>query len=181
MTNHHPFQETRNYQVYEQAVFVGLINRHFSISFISPRKKSIVAKQFLTVKAFWARNDVIEFNRFIQRRVKEIREYAIRHGTPEKTAIRRGENNKIVESLHFMLDFLRELGYKSETTTIGGKNGNARTEMIDSISFDNKRHDKKEIERMGILINDYIYKQFGLNNEIVINRMDETINKYLNN
>ncbi|ELP91607.1 hypothetical protein EIN_129870 [Entamoeba invadens IP1] len=180
MTDVNPFRETRNYRVYEQGVLLAILNRHFSITLVSPKKRSVVAKQFLTVRYLKKQTDVVDVEDFIQRRLKEIQTNAIKLGTPEKTATRRGENTRIVESIHILIDIVRELGYRTESKVNEGRNGNVSTETIVTIYIDKKVLKKEDIVRNGLAINNFLDSLLVANETIIISKFDKTLDALLN-
>ena len=145
------FLRLRNYQAEQQAVLIGLLNQQCDITLVKPFKKSVVSKQFQWIESIeFSNGDTVELDKLIENRCNMLRSNDLNEGVMKKTAKRRYENNKYVESLHYLRDMLLELGYFFNTVYSVGEHGRITTETIDEIFKDGKLlMDKKSIEDKG--------------------------------
>ena len=151
------FKQTRNYQVSQQGVLLALINRHFALTLAAPKKKSVVAQQMIVITTLKRNDDVVLVDEFIQRRLLEIQRHDLEQGVTKKTAVRRGENNRIAEINHLLIDILREFGYSFNTKTTDGKNGTLKTETVYSVSYKGEIiFTRSLIQSIGLEINKYL-------------------------
>ncbi|ELP94741.1 hypothetical protein EIN_340790 [Entamoeba invadens IP1] len=173
----------KTYQVSQQAILLALINKHFSIALMLPKKRAITGRQFLCVKTIKNGNDVIEIDNFVHQRMKEYNNYATSIGIPMKTITRRGENNRIVENIHILLDILVELGYHFQTKVSTGKNYSLKFDTIKSFQLGKFSFNKNTIGQKGILINSYLNNLIATNNNrgqtVIVEKNDVNIEKFL--
>ena len=151
------FKAVRNNQVYQQAIFIWLLNSHFDITIKTPLKKANVFEQILRVDKIKSESDEIFMNEVVERRIKTIFVHDIKNGVSEKTGIRRTENNRITEGLHLMIDILREMGYFFNSKIGNGKKGTVKTETVEAVFLSNKVIiTRNDIQAKGKLINSKI-------------------------
>ncbi|ELP89033.1 hypothetical protein EIN_164330 [Entamoeba invadens IP1] len=131
------FIEVRNNQVYEAAVLLYLINKHFNIEMIIPQKKAVVYEQFFLVERIWSGEDKVDVRKFVNKRCDERIEFEISEGVSFKTARRRRNTNVFTETINMFVDFLREMGYFVETKVCGGKRVQFKEEYITAIFYGN--------------------------------------------
>ena len=176
-----PFRNKRNYQVSQQCVFLALLNQYFDIKVKSPPKCSTVAQQFIRIDKLYQTVDgksenELEIENFINARCRRLYELDLEKGITKKTANRRSETNRITETVHYLMDLLREFDYFFNVTIIDGKKGTLRVENV----VDTRFHplcstyivmNKESILSCGQAINNAICTVVGCTkNSIVFNR-----------
>ncbi|GAT96857.1 hypothetical protein CL6EHI_137230 [Entamoeba histolytica] len=152
-SSRYKFTKWRNYQALQEAFFIGLLNQFATITICKPSKKTTVTIQFIKIQSIQLERqyDEIPFSSFIAERCKKRKSNDIKLGVPEKTAQRRFENNKFSEALHFL-------------------------ETVHSVYYNNKmKYSKKDIEKKGKAVNDYLCHAFKDNSQIKIKLRDEKI------
>ena len=153
------FLKLRSFQVYQQCILLGLLNRHFEITIHIPSKRSIVTRQFFKVDELKNENDSIKVDEYVEQRCKEKFEKDLANGVSEKTARRRLDTNKITEQIHLYIDILSCLGYVFHSKYTSGKKGAQIVESIQQISFDDETITTCQIPLIGAKANDYICNQ----------------------
>ncbi|BFU19190.1 hypothetical protein, conserved [Entamoeba histolytica] len=177
-SSRYKFTKWRNYQALQEAFFIGLLNQFATITICKPSKKTTVTIQFIKIQSIQLERqyDEIPFSSFIAERCKKRKSNDIKLGVPEKTAQRRFENNKFSEALHFLVDILSEFGYFFQVSRTIGKNGTPTVETVHSVYYNNKmKYSKKDIEKKGKAVNDYLCHAFKDNSQIKIKLRDEKI------
>ncbi|ELP93242.1 hypothetical protein EIN_055970 [Entamoeba invadens IP1] len=132
------YQIYKNYQVFQESILIKLLLPYCDIVFCKPSKRTTTTFQFLYIKEIKFNNYSINVVDYIERRCTEISEMERRKGVKEKTTMRRFENNRFTECLHFLSDLLSEFGYFFNTTKSQGKNGIAKSETIQQIFKDGR-------------------------------------------
>ncbi|BFU23982.1 hypothetical protein EHI8A_174860 [Entamoeba histolytica HM-1:IMSS-B] len=173
------FRKTRNVQANQQSVFLALINKYFTITLISPKKRSTVAQQMVTIQNIQYKDDIVEVEEFIIRRLKEINVRDISNGVSSKTASRRWENNKIAEINNLLIDILKELGYSFNSKLTNGKSTTVKNEIVSSILFNGKLIlTSEQINIHGKSLNNSLNSLFVDNKIITLNRNDPFFNDF---
>ncbi|EKE41367.1 hypothetical protein ENUP19_0003G0050 [Entamoeba nuttalli] len=176
----HAFQRMRNYQVFQQAIFIALLSQFFEIVIRPPVKKSIVSFQLLRVDAIKLMKDVLSINDFIIARCKEKYKMDIKMGTLEKTAKRRSDTNRVTELLHLLQDLLREKGFIFISKFTDGKNGAQVIETITSIKGPNGLYlTQTDITKKGETISKYLNSEMSKSTRKFIPMNDKTLQSIL--
>ncbi|ELP89679.1 hypothetical protein EIN_452790 [Entamoeba invadens IP1] len=163
------FIEVRNNQVYESMVLLFLINNHYNISLRFPNKRATVFEQFMTIEKMWNDNEDIDVGRHIRERCIQRVSLDIANGVSGKTAERRKNTNVFIETLQFLVDLVRELGFFVQTEECGGKRGTLKEEYITAIYWQNQIvFDRKLIEKLGKEIVQFIGENDGKKKLIVL-------------
>ncbi|GAB1225082.1 hypothetical protein ENUP19_0241G0007 [Entamoeba nuttalli] len=176
------YREMRNYQVYQQALFLGILNQSSSMIIQKPIKKAIVTQQLVTVNSLqFSRDDQIAISDLIERRCKEMMKLDLSNGLREKTAIRRYETNKVTEVLHLLSDILNEFGFTFRTSKTTGKNKSAIAETVNVMYFKGRKaYSKQQITQIGMKINQYLYEKCAEGDgNTIIERNDPMIHSLL--
>ncbi|ELP94738.1 hypothetical protein EIN_340760 [Entamoeba invadens IP1] len=173
------FKKMRNYQVYQEAVFIALLSTFFEIVVRAPVKKSIVSLQLLRVEVIRSLRDVINVNDFVISRCKEKYKLDIKDGLLEKTAKRRTDTNRVSELLHFLQDVLRELGFGFVSKVTDGKNGAQVVETVYGIFGNGIELDQKDIIEKGKKINDFLNKRLGGMANLVLEKENEQLRNFI--
>ncbi|ELP88455.1 hypothetical protein EIN_229980 [Entamoeba invadens IP1] len=127
------FSRLRNSQVYQQAILLALINKHFQVKLLIPIKRSVLTLQLFKIEELTEGNDCIRVEDFVEKRCQEKFSNDVKQGIAEKTAKRRYETNRTTEQLHLLMDVLREFGYKFESRYTSGKKGAQKVETFNTI------------------------------------------------
>ncbi|KAL7712925.1 TATA-binding protein-associated phosphoprotein [Entamoeba marina] len=109
------YYSQRNYTVYQQAVFLAILNQHYELVLKQSSKRSVVTSQLVRVIKIGNINDTISVSSFIENRCMEKIEIDRLNGLNEKTIYRRFSRNKIVETHNLLVDLIREFGVTFES------------------------------------------------------------------
>ncbi|ELP91443.1 hypothetical protein EIN_155600 [Entamoeba invadens IP1] len=178
------FNENRNAQSCQQAVYIALLSSFFDITIKPPMKKTSVALQFLKIESLKKGNDCVRFDDVVDRRCQELYCRDVLCGVHEKTAKRRKETNKIVESLYLLIDILHECAttFSSSAT---GKRSLQHFEIIKEISFVSKTVNwslslnEEEFKNKGKELNNFFYEKVKLGKKYVLTTNDNVIQRFL--
>ncbi|EDR25626.1 hypothetical protein EDI_216040 [Entamoeba dispar SAW760] len=97
----------------QQALCIALLNEFCTETLIHPIKQATVTNQFFRVGTLeFSNNQVIDVYKKVKERCLQIYEEYISNGVSSKTAIRRGQNNRKIEEIHFYQSILQSFGYK---------------------------------------------------------------------
>ncbi|KAL7712678.1 Uncharacterized protein QTN25_009693 [Entamoeba marina] len=156
-----PYCDFKNYQVIQQAVMLAYLNQFADIE-LKKKKKSVTnIYQFMQVVSIsFSNGDNINFSDLISSKCIEMMKEEIEMGISETTAMRRFHKNRIVHSLHLLMDILSELGFFFNTYITNGKNGVVRAETIRSMFYDDKLLKKDDIVTIGKRIFKCLDEQF---------------------
>lgn len=172
--------DTRNYMVYLEGIFIVLLNQYIDITISKPTKKSIVTQQYLKVESVTIENEIVDVSELIEKRCKDILERDKRSGIKEGSAVRRFTLNKTTEIHHFLMDLLQLYGYYYDSKVVAGKNGAMKIEIAENIYFDKKRiFSKKEIFSIGEKINQMLYEMVMINKTIEIKKNNPVFQQFL--
>ncbi|ELP84841.1 hypothetical protein EIN_283970 [Entamoeba invadens IP1] len=154
------YKDIRNYQVYQQAVLLALLNQHAEIVLSPQKKKSNVTLPFFTVKSvIFNQTDRVELTHFVEKRCKKQMENDVANGISSKTALRRYKTNRVAENLHMVLDLLFEFDYLFVIKTTHGKNGANKLDTVTSCMLPNKVWmTQEQIVSVGMEINSNLSK-----------------------
>ena len=165
-------KRTRNRQVYEQALLIGLLNKYTNLMFRKTRCGD-VCDGFLRIDKLSLENgDEIDVSSFLRRRASEIYENDRKEGINEKTAKRRMQKNRRAECIHLYIDILSEFGYKFDIYEPKGKYGSRKLDYIKSMYYQNKRIniDENKLKELNDLLNTKVKNElFGI---VTINDRD---------
>ncbi|EDR30239.1 hypothetical protein EDI_284060 [Entamoeba dispar SAW760] len=124
----------REKKSFQQLLCIGLLSQHVSLVIKLPIKKSHVTMEFIKVKNIHFKNgEDLEIENFIIKRCNEIYNYDIANGIPLKTAQRRLEVNKKIETIHFLQDILLDYGYFFTLATEKGKKSTNKLNYITEV------------------------------------------------
>jgi len=181
-SDEHAFQKLRNYQVYQQAIFIALLNQFFELLVKAPVKRSVVSLQLLRIESIKYLSDIIGVNDFVMARCKEKYKKDISSGIGEKTAKRRSDTNRVTELLHLLQDLLREKGFAFHSKFTDGKNGAQIIETVCSIQGpDGFFISQQEIIHKGALISKYLTDKLVSSSEITLPKEDMMLRNILKN
>ncbi|KAL7723016.1 TATA-binding protein-associated phosphoprotein [Entamoeba marina] len=116
------YKHFRDYQAWQQAVYICLLNSVCEITFSKPVKSCKSTTQFFSIKQLKFENDIIDVENFLQLRSCDKLKRDRISGVPNKTASRRYDNNKFSECLHLLMDILIENGYFVNARKSNGRN-----------------------------------------------------------
>ncbi|ELP89146.1 hypothetical protein EIN_485080, partial [Entamoeba invadens IP1] len=104
--------ESRNYIVYQEGIFLSLLNKHCQLITISrPTKKAIVTKQYIKINTITINNETINVADLVEKRCRDRLEKDKTSGIKVGSAVRRFTLNKTTEVHHFLMDLLQLFGY----------------------------------------------------------------------
>ncbi|ELP91276.1 hypothetical protein EIN_152730 [Entamoeba invadens IP1] len=165
-----PYIEFKNYQVCQQATFLALLTQYADVT-ISVRGKK-TEKQIL---AFLQIGNVrlgdgtcFDCSSIVTQKCEELKMSEVHEGLSEQTAVRRYHKNRIVETLHLLIDTLFLLGVDFNTYTTDGKNGVVRAETVREIIFENVVVKTDEVTEIGKLVYNNITQRLKTQNEITL-------------
>ena len=145
------FKRTREYQTMSCSFMVNLLTQYFDVELEKPKKINIDAMPFLFIKSLSREHEVIDVEQVISNRVRCIYESDLAHGDSANKAQRRLVNNKIVETLHYLIDLLEMLGVE---ITVRSTTGNfyRKRDNIKSIKVGSRCYNKEDITTYGEMI-----------------------------
>ena len=178
------YSNHRNYQCFQQAILITLINNYADITVKRERKRSNTTVPFFTISNItFNKKDIIDFEIYIQKRCIEIKEYDLNHNVNMKTATRRYKTNRITEVIHTLIDILKIKNEKIETTKTRYKEGIKQSETMIGCEISGRMMKEYDIKKYGEEINMYLKNMIN-NDEIKIMKGDlyEKLKySYLNN
>ncbi|ELP86974.1 hypothetical protein EIN_317230 [Entamoeba invadens IP1] len=153
------FREVRNYQVFEQGMLLLLLNNVFTLKFRHHLKKANAFEQLLRIESIESANDVIEVEKFCEKRAKERQNVDISKGITEKTAKRRVESNRVNEMLQLFQDLLGEMGVFFTVKKSHGKKETVKRETIENVFLNGCCIDENMIRSYGKTVNEIVLKK----------------------
>ena len=171
------FRDTRNYQSQQECIYMALINRYFDISFIPHKKQSLVTVPFFRILKLNNEEDMIGFKELIEQRIVSRMNDEVSHGIVQKTAMRRCENYRLVDTLHVLNDILEIKGFSFDSRLTTGKKGTLKAESIYGVYDTNNifMFNQDDIARIGTELATYISSIESENGVCVIRMNDPTI------
>ena len=176
------FREIRNYQSQQESIYMSLINRTFDIVFISHKKPGLVTIPFFRILKLVNDNETIPFKEVVERRIAERLTVEIEEGSTTKTANRRCENYRLVDTLHLLNDILEIQGYTFDHHLSTGKKGTLKAESIYGV-YDlsgNYLFNQESIAEIGTELSAYIAQLSDENGVCTLRRNDPFIQHILN-
>ena len=164
------YSNHRNYQAFQQAILITLLNNYAVITVKKERKRSNVTVPFFTISSvIFNEIDEIDIDQYVQKRCIEIKEYDLTHNINPKTATRRYKTNRVTEVIHTLIDLLRIKDERIETTTTRYKEGVKQSETMIGCRIGGKNMREKEIKVYGEHVNTYLHERM-MNDEVRIER-----------
>ncbi|ELP92194.1 hypothetical protein EIN_381710 [Entamoeba invadens IP1] len=165
------FKCFRDSQAAEQAVFIALLSRHYSIEIKHPIKRSTVTNQVLNVSLIHFEHEIFNVSEFVDVRCSLLKTIDLATGFSEKSAQQRLSKNRIVEQQHFLIDILRELGYFCSGYICQGKLMTRPVEIVTTVARDNDiLLQSKEIIENGTKIAKFIDQKLSTNEVLYIEK-----------
>ncbi|BFU18878.1 hypothetical protein CL6EHI_039720 [Entamoeba histolytica] len=167
-------QYMRTLQSMLQCVLLTFLSKKCDIVIGRPHRKSRITQQFIKVKRFNFKDDIIDVQNYIRMRCNELVLLENKKGISEKTARRRCQMMKRQEVLHLTMDLLSFYGVFVTIETEEGEGIDGRIEV-----FNNKKIiiNRDSIEKIGTLISSFISDLLQTSNEIILRCVD--IKNYL--
>lgn len=176
------FREIRNYQSQQEAIYLGLLNKTFDIVFIAHKKPGLVTIPFFRILRLVNETETVGFKELIERRITERLEDEIAKGSTIKTANRRCENYRLVDTLHTLNDILEIQGYSFDSHVSTGKKGTLKAESIYGVYDQNGTYlfDQDDIAKTGSDLALYISQLQNENGICTLRRNDPMIQEIFN-
>ena len=170
-----------NYQCSVEGILLALLTQYCQVEISKPSKKCLVSQQFLKItKISFGNKDEINVNELVDRRCKARKEYEIQNDSNEQTASRRIQSYKRIETIHLLIDILREFNYSFKSQYVEGKKGVLKLEVVEEIYFQNKLlFDNESIHQKGCKINNFLYDMILSTGTSCILNKDSSLNQYL--
>ncbi|ELP93270.1 hypothetical protein EIN_056450 [Entamoeba invadens IP1] len=174
------FREIRNYQSEQECVLLALLNQFYAITFTAHKKQTLVTVPFFRILTIEDK-DPIYFKELIERRISERLNSEVAEGSSLKTALRRCENYRVVDTVHTLADMLELKGFDFDVHVSTGKRGTLKAESIFGIRNENDffLFDQEQISRIGGEVSKYLHSLESVDGVCTIQRMDITIAKIL--
>ncbi|ELP91426.1 hypothetical protein EIN_155330 [Entamoeba invadens IP1] len=175
------YKDLRNYQVYQQAVLIALLNQHADIIITPQKKKSNVTLPFFTIKSVvFSPTDRVDLTYIVEKRCKQQMEMDVARGISSKTAMRRYKTNRVAENLHMVLDLLFEFDNLFVIKTTNGKNGANRLDTVTAALLPNNEWiSYDDITEIGSQLNSFIANMLTQNESITLGKGSDIIAKFL--
>ncbi|ELP92195.1 hypothetical protein EIN_381720 [Entamoeba invadens IP1] len=175
------FREIRNYQSEQECVLLALLNQFYGLTFTPHKKQTLVTVPFfriLTIKD----KDTIYFKELIERRINERLNAEVVEGSSLKTALRRCENYRIVDTIHILADMLELKGFDFDVHLSTGKRGTLKAESIFGVrdQTDSFLFDQEQISNLGGEISKYLHSLASTDGICTLEKCDTTIKRILN-
>ena len=177
---HERYLSIKNYLVYQQCIFIALLNDKYNFEVEKPLKIPVITSSLLKVNEIYNKDDSIDVISFVEGRCEEKKHADRSNGIPELTVQRRYISNKTIENHHLLIDLLFDEGYSFKSSFSSGKNNSYKMETVESILLNNKPFMKRDdIETLGKDIHDHLIKMFGNNKVLRIEQGEPSIKALL--
>ncbi|ELP93226.1 hypothetical protein EIN_055510 [Entamoeba invadens IP1] len=176
-------KENQNFEVYQQAMLIALINSQASVVLERPMKYSKINITSPRIsKIIFSPTDEINVSQLVDKHCKSVFAKEISEGIPESTALRRLEKNRKVFVQNLLIDITRELDFEI-SSVMARKSGKAmQVERISMIYFSgNCLYNKNEIVKMGNLLNQSFIERTKCEKPIELQPNDQLIAQVLLN
>ena len=131
-------RESRNNFTLQQTLCICLLSQHCKIVIKKPTRRSSVTEQFFRIETIIINEEEIDVSSFLKKRCTDLYLSDMESGVTEKTANRRYQNNKKIEIIHLMEDYLRFFGVEFKTKQSESKIGINKLENIIGIYNQNE-------------------------------------------
>ena len=160
---------------------MGLLNKTFDIVFVAHKKPGLITIPFFRILKLVNETETINFKELIERRIVERLEDEIAKGSTIKTANRRCENYRLVDTLHTLHDILEIQGYSFDSHVSTGKKGTLKAESIYGVYDLNGTYlfDQDDIAKTGTDLALYINQLSNENGICTLKRNDPMIRQIL--
>ena len=123
-------RESRNNFTLQQTLCICLLSQHCKIVIKKPTRRSSVTEQFFRIESIIVNEEEIDISSFLKKRCNDMYLSDMESGVTEKTANRRYQNNKKIELIHLMEDYLHFFGVEFQTKKCESKIGINKLENI---------------------------------------------------
>lgn len=177
-----PYADFKNYQVYQEVCLIGLLNTVAGITISLKRRK--LEREILTFfhvdEIIIKDEQIIECEKTVNDKCETLKMYELRNGLSLQTAERRYHKNRIIETLHMLIDILELYGVTFQTYMTSGKNGAIRQETIRAIILPNGTMlSIQDIKEIGSRIYSELFKRVKPTSESTIPVRDISIQDIL--
>ncbi|KAL7718557.1 TATA-binding protein-associated phosphoprotein [Entamoeba marina] len=174
------YLDIRNFLVYQQAVFIALLNVNYEFVISKPIKRSLITSQLLKIIQISKGSASINVIDFIETRCNEKFNKDLSLGFNQSTTYRRYTTNKHAEKHHLLIDMLFESGFTFKSTYSSGKNKSTKLETVEEVYYQQKRLlTKEEIITKGKKIGEYLQDRIKAEKECYLIEKDPKLQQLL--
>ncbi|KAL7713796.1 TATA-binding protein-associated phosphoprotein [Entamoeba marina] len=173
-------REMKNYESYQQAMILGLLNQYCGMTIEQPTKVSKVTISSPKVITLHFDTEDINIQRIAETQCKLILEEEIQKRISNKTAMRRYEKNKKIFIQNFLFDICLEKGICFNSFLSRKSNKSQQIERISSIHYNiNSFITQNQLISKGKAINTYLLSLIQSDKRITIPKCDNTLLKHI--
>ncbi|EDR29573.1 hypothetical protein EDI_332470 [Entamoeba dispar SAW760] len=170
----------RNYQSKVRAFCIGLLNQYADIEVKLGTKKAYQTLPFVRVDSIYFSNeDIVRLQALVKIRVATLEAIDLRKNVKQKTALFRKKKNTMIESIHLLIDILREKGFEIESHFSQGRNETLKRETVISIRKGSLFWNKQMIEIIGERLCINLVQRIGGSTLVKVPKKDSQINLLL--
>ncbi|ELP91855.1 hypothetical protein EIN_397350 [Entamoeba invadens IP1] len=175
------YKKIRDGHVANESVIIALLSQFADVTVHKPFGKSLVSLPFIPVETIkFQKDDYIDVELFIERRLKERKIFDIQNGIDEKTADRRIKKYRIPTTVVFLSDLLNEFGVISISTQTCGKNKACVVYYINTIVTSFGIFTKDKLVEIGRKINEeLVLRTLKINERTTIHKGDVVMARLL--
>lgn len=169
-------RDMKNYESYQQAVLLVLLNHYCSFSIQKPLKTTSSIEPRPEVIELVFDTDSINVQTLTENNCKSILSFDLQQDIKKKTALRRFSKNKTIFTVNLLFDILLEKGFFFNSKKSKKSAKSIQAERIEDIFYlDNLLMSRETIVEKGRKLNDYFYTMVKSKKSVTIVRDDKTI------
>ncbi|KAL7720691.1 hypothetical protein QTN25_001917 [Entamoeba marina] len=173
-------RELRDYETFQQAILLGLLNQFCAITIKRPRKQTTVTTKNHVLVDLIFDKEKLEIAKLTEENCKPKYLSDIKAGMNVPAAFRRLDKNKRIYAQNLLIDICVEKGYFFNSKLARKSKKNLRLERIESIYFkSNYQMGLEDIINRGKCLNNYFCSLVEKEKKYTLTKNDEFITKLL--
>ncbi|ELP83471.1 hypothetical protein EIN_376160 [Entamoeba invadens IP1] len=155
-----------------QGVYIGVLNKFYDLRIEKPELAKTIAHPFFRIVSISTEYDEIQLAEYVENRCNEIFQSDISSGMKVSTVQRRFERNKVIETLHLMVDAIEMKDFSFSSTE-----NNAHVDKHTYYIKD--KYNTLDIIKKGCKINEFITQLFTYESELLLQKNDQSLQQIL--
>ncbi|ELP93516.1 hypothetical protein EIN_060510 [Entamoeba invadens IP1] len=174
-------KKMKNFECYEQAILIALLNQFCSIKLQKPFKQSVSITSKPEVVTIVLNNEEIAVKKIAETQCKKYAQITEVNTITDKTRMRRFAKNRSTFTINFMYDIAFSLGFFFNSVLSKKSSKCLQIERIHEVFYNNVLLlGAEDIVACGEALNDYLFSLVKQNKDVVLNQNDPVIQKFIN-
>lgn len=169
----------KNYECYEQAFLIGLLNQFCSFKLQKPFKQSIIIESKPEIISIGFKNETIDIRKIAEDQCKLFADKTETDSISDKTRMRRFAKNRSTFIINFLFDISLEYGFFFNSVLSKKSQKCFQIERINEVFFNNQLlYKRNDINVIGEKLNSYLLNLVKDRKVVDIEMNDQSIQTF---